>query len=408
MFRGRFCRVVAGWRLPRRRGSAAVCADAARSPPVSATSPEHALVGRYCLGCHNDRTRAQGLSLSSADLLNVAPDAEVWEKVVRKLRARAMPPSGSPRPDEAGYQQLDRAPRDLAGSRRVGQTQSGAHRTLPASESHRVSQRGPRPARARRRRQRPAAGRRCELRVRQRQRHGPVADVDGTLSRRGPEGQPAGRRQPRARAAAPDLRRAARPDAGGADRRPAVRHTRRHFRDPHVPRRRRVRVPRPSGPRPERERRRPARPARDRARARRRAPGALDGHAEPQPLRAVLLRRRRRQAPGVPGKGHRRAAHGVGDLHRENLGAGGDRASALPGQFQRRPHAARAAGRPIDLDRRSFQCDGRERHAEPAPHLHVHAGNAARRKTPARRPSSRPWRDARIDGRSPTRTSTRR
>ncbi len=78
-------------------------AQSAARPDLSA---DQALVNRYCLGCHNDRTRTQGLSLSSVDMGSVDRDAEVWEKVVRKLRARAMPPSGSPHPDEAGYQQL--------------------------------------------------------------------------------------------------------------------------------------------------------------------------------------------------------------------------------------------------------------------------------------------------------------
>jgi mono/diheme cytochrome c family protein len=65
-----------------------------------------ALLDRYCLGCHNDRNRTQGLSLSSVSLGNVGADAERWEKVVKKLRARAMPPSGSPRPDEQDYHRL--------------------------------------------------------------------------------------------------------------------------------------------------------------------------------------------------------------------------------------------------------------------------------------------------------------
>jgi mono/diheme cytochrome c family protein len=67
---------------------------------------ERALLERYCVGCHNDRTRTQGLSLASADLHDVGREAEIWEKVTRKLRARAMPPAGSPRPAEADYLRL--------------------------------------------------------------------------------------------------------------------------------------------------------------------------------------------------------------------------------------------------------------------------------------------------------------
>ena len=71
-----------------------------------ASSPEHALINRYCVGCHNGRTKAGDLALDTIDLQNVPANAEVWEKAARKLRARAMPPSGSPRPDEAGYSRL--------------------------------------------------------------------------------------------------------------------------------------------------------------------------------------------------------------------------------------------------------------------------------------------------------------
>lgn len=75
-------------------------------PPSPVASGEQALLDRYCLGCHSDRNRTQGLSLSSVSLGDVGADAARWEKVVKKLRARAMPPSGSPRPDEQGYHRL--------------------------------------------------------------------------------------------------------------------------------------------------------------------------------------------------------------------------------------------------------------------------------------------------------------
>jgi hypothetical protein len=41
--------------------------------------------------------------LSGRNVGNVTEDAEVWEKVIRKLRTRAMPPANMPRPDEATY-----------------------------------------------------------------------------------------------------------------------------------------------------------------------------------------------------------------------------------------------------------------------------------------------------------------
>ena len=81
--------------------------EAAAAPggePASAEAAEYrAVLDRYCAGCHNDRLRTAGLTLESLDVAHVGAGAEVWEKVVRKLRAREMPPPRRPRPDDATY-----------------------------------------------------------------------------------------------------------------------------------------------------------------------------------------------------------------------------------------------------------------------------------------------------------------
>ena len=69
-------------------------------------SPEHALLNRYCAGCHNEKSKQGNFVLSTLDLADVGSDAERWELVVRKLRARSMPPAGRPRPNEAAYDGL--------------------------------------------------------------------------------------------------------------------------------------------------------------------------------------------------------------------------------------------------------------------------------------------------------------
>ena len=66
-----------------------------RSAPIDAT----ALVGRYCLDCHNANDFAGELRLDDKDATHVALDAEIWERVVRKLRTGMMPPADAPRPD---------------------------------------------------------------------------------------------------------------------------------------------------------------------------------------------------------------------------------------------------------------------------------------------------------------------
>ena len=55
----------------------------------------------YCITCHNDRLQTAGLSLDRLDLADVSGNAEILEKVVRKLRSGQMPPEGRPRPDAA-------------------------------------------------------------------------------------------------------------------------------------------------------------------------------------------------------------------------------------------------------------------------------------------------------------------
>ena len=77
---------------------------ASASSTSSGSSAHRALVNRYCVTCHNERLQTANLMLDKMDLDNVAAGAEVWEKVVRKLRTGAMPPSGMPRPEPVEYE----------------------------------------------------------------------------------------------------------------------------------------------------------------------------------------------------------------------------------------------------------------------------------------------------------------
>jgi mono/diheme cytochrome c family protein len=77
--------------------------QAATVSAVLATSAgsERALIDQYCVPCHNQRLKTAGLMLDQLDLAQMHEHADVWEKVVRKLRAGMMPPSGLPRPNAA-------------------------------------------------------------------------------------------------------------------------------------------------------------------------------------------------------------------------------------------------------------------------------------------------------------------
>ena len=70
-------------------------AAAADAAPV----PE--LTKQYCVGCHSEKGKAGGLSLVSFDASHADQDADVAEKIIRKLRLGMMPPPGIRRPDAA-------------------------------------------------------------------------------------------------------------------------------------------------------------------------------------------------------------------------------------------------------------------------------------------------------------------
>jgi mono/diheme cytochrome c family protein len=84
---------------------AVVRRSAGQAAPVStpAVASQRALVTKYCISCHNQRLRTAGLDLDNLDLAQPGSSAEVWEKIIAKLRAGSMPPPGLARPDKATY-----------------------------------------------------------------------------------------------------------------------------------------------------------------------------------------------------------------------------------------------------------------------------------------------------------------
>ncbi len=71
-----------------------------RRLPLPRTSPSSTST---CLTCHDEEEKKGGLALDAASA-DVSRHQEVWEKVVRKLRTRQMPPVGrKERPNEATY-----------------------------------------------------------------------------------------------------------------------------------------------------------------------------------------------------------------------------------------------------------------------------------------------------------------
>src|SRR4051794_30527644 len=71
--------VSAAWSVPqaaRQTGAAA----GSPSVPGDDVAANRATIDRYCVGCHNERTKTGGLVLEKADLADVSDNAELWEK----------------------------------------------------------------------------------------------------------------------------------------------------------------------------------------------------------------------------------------------------------------------------------------------------------------------------------------
>jgi mono/diheme cytochrome c family protein len=82
--------------------AASAATTAKPTPPQAGTVAAHrALLDRYCVTCHNQKTKTASLTFDTMDLSQVGKNAAVWERAVRKLRGGMMPPPGLPRPDPA-------------------------------------------------------------------------------------------------------------------------------------------------------------------------------------------------------------------------------------------------------------------------------------------------------------------
>ena len=150
------------------------------------------VLAKYCVTCHNERTKTGGLALDVVARGSVRDHAPVWEDVLHKLRAGAMPPPGMPRPDAAATTalisalatELDTAPRDPGRPllRRLNRAEYGnVIRDLLAIE---VDVRSLLPRR------------RLGVRLRQQRRSaGRLAGAARAVSRRGRHGQRAGCRR---------------------------------------------------------------------------------------------------------------------------------------------------------------------------------------------------------------------
>jgi len=68
-------------------------------PQAADGQAQLATIKQYCVTCHNDRTKTGGVSFEGLTAESVGQHGDVFEKAVRKLRGRVMPPPGSRQPE---------------------------------------------------------------------------------------------------------------------------------------------------------------------------------------------------------------------------------------------------------------------------------------------------------------------
>ena len=129
--------------------AAAHAQSAQASPSTDAVPPASShrrTIDRYCVTCHNEKLKTAGLMLDVADVGNPGAGAEVWEKVVRKLRTSTMPPPNMPQPSVEERGALLSWLETTLDQAAAAQAESWAHGDAAPSESHRVSKRDQRSA----------------------------------------------------------------------------------------------------------------------------------------------------------------------------------------------------------------------------------------------------------------------
>ena len=72
--------------------AAAACSNGNDVAVVSSAEDAAATLDRYCSECHNAAEFAGDFSVTSLDPAAVHENPELWERIVRKLRTRTMPP----------------------------------------------------------------------------------------------------------------------------------------------------------------------------------------------------------------------------------------------------------------------------------------------------------------------------
>jgi hypothetical protein len=111
--------------------------QARERPDVQEPAAVKAFVQQYCLDCHNRDEQKAGLALDGIGVHDLAQHAETWEKVVRKLVGRQMPPADMPQPPQRAYDAVVSALEtalDIAAARQPNPGRTATLRRLTRTE----------------------------------------------------------------------------------------------------------------------------------------------------------------------------------------------------------------------------------------------------------------------------------
>ncbi len=98
----------------RKYGAAGLASILLLIPPVASRAQQgedagrtsaRAALAKYCVTCHNASLKTGGIVIDPSNL-DPSGNAALWERVIRQLRAKSMPPVGVPRPDRPTYEKV--------------------------------------------------------------------------------------------------------------------------------------------------------------------------------------------------------------------------------------------------------------------------------------------------------------
>jgi mono/diheme cytochrome c family protein len=79
--------------------AAGIVAWPSQAQRATANATQRAFINDYCVSCHSQKAKTAGVVLEGLEFNRLSADADIWEKVLRKVRTGQMPPAKAPKPE---------------------------------------------------------------------------------------------------------------------------------------------------------------------------------------------------------------------------------------------------------------------------------------------------------------------